>query len=124
MLRPKDKSKYSFFNFEFFTRNREEAKKKAEELKRMGNSAAAQRKFCEAIDITPDMAKCFIQVLQQQKIEFYVAPYEADAQLCYLYLTGRVQVVITEDSDLLPFGARKCFFKMDRYGSGIEVDLD
>lgn len=74
----------------------------------------AQRKFSEALDITPDMANCFIQVLKQLNIEFYVAPYEADAQLAFLYLSGRAQAVITEDSDLLPFGVKKCFFKMDR----------
>ena len=32
--------------------------------------------------------------------------------------------MVTEDSDLLPFGVKKCFFKMDRCGNGIEVDLD
>lgn len=84
----------------------------------------AQRKFGEALDITPEMANAFIQMLRSQKIEFYVAPYEADAQLAHLFLTGRVSVVITEDSDLLPFGATRCFFKMDKVGNGIEVDLD
>ena len=33
-------------------------------------------------------------------------------------------MVITEDSDLLAFGVTKCFFKMDNYGVGYEVDLD
>jgi exonuclease-1 len=33
-------------------------------------------------------------------------------------------MVITEDSDLLVFGVRKVFFKMDRTGNGFEVDLD
>jgi exonuclease 1 len=57
-------------------------------------------------------------------VEYYVAPYEADAQLAYMYLTGRAQVVITEDSDLLIFGVKKVLFKMDKNGQGIEVDLD
>lgn len=52
-----------------------------------------------------------------------MAPYEADAQLAYLYLNGKVQMVITEDSDLLVFGVKKVFFKMDRAGNGCEVDL-
>ena len=39
-------------------------------------------------------------------------------------MKGKVSVVITEDSDLIPFGVKKCFFKMDRVGNGIEVDLD
>lgn len=41
-----------------------------------------------------------------------------------MYQSGRAQAVITEDSDLLPFGVKKCFFKMDRGGFGFEVDLD
>ena len=32
-------------------------------------------------------------------------------------------MVITEDSDLLVFGVKKVFFKMDRAGNGVEVDL-
>lgn len=39
-------------------------------------------------------------------------------------MIGKVQAVITEDSDLLPFGVKKCFFKMDRNGNGFEIDLD
>ena len=43
-------------------------------------------------------------------IEFYVAPFEADAQLTYMYTSGRADFVITEDSDLIAFGVKKCFF--------------
>jgi 5'-3' exonuclease len=45
-----------------------------------------------------------VQVLKREGIECIVAPYEADAQLAYLALTGDVGAVITEDSDLLPYG--------------------
>lgn len=41
-----------------------------------------------------------------------------------MYLTGRVQAVITEDSDLLAFGVKVCFFKMDKNGQGFEINLD
>ena len=37
-------------------------------------------------------------------MEFVVAPYEADAQMTYLAISGRVHAVITEDSDMLPYG--------------------
>ena len=37
-------------------------------------------------------------------VEFLVAPFEADAQLAYMYKSGRADIVITEDSDLLAFG--------------------
>jgi exonuclease-1 len=52
-----------------------------------------------------------------------VAPYEADAQLAYLYQQKEIDLVLTEDSDLLLFGASKCFFKMDLTGKGFEIDL-
>ncbi len=70
------------------------------------------------------MANLFINVLKQKQIEFYIAPYEADAQLTHFYLTGRIQAVITEDSDLLPFGVKTCFFKMDVLGNGDSINLD
>lgn len=37
-------------------------------------------------------------------MECIVAPYEADAQMAYLALTGDVDAVLTEDSDLLTYG--------------------
>lgn len=46
-------------------------------------------------------------------VRYVVAPYEADAQLAYLYKKRIIDVVITEDSDLLVFGVKKAFFKMD-----------
>jgi len=57
-------------------------------------------------------------------IESIISPYEADAQLAYMWKTGKVDVVITEDSDLLAFGVKKCLFKMDKNGQGFEIDLD
>lgn len=36
-----------------------------------------------------------------------VAPYEADAQLCFLEREGYVDGIITEDSDLLVFGCKQ-----------------
>ena len=39
----------------------------------------ALRKFTESIDITPKMAHLLIKALQQMEVEYYVAPYEADA---------------------------------------------
>lgn len=34
-----------------------------------------------------------------------------------------MQVVVTEDSDLLAFGVERGFFKMDGNGAGAEVDM-
>jgi len=49
-----------------------------------------------------------LQTLKSEKIEFVVAPYEADAQLAYMSQlgveNGGVAAVITEDSDLIAYG--------------------
>lgn len=57
-------------------------------------------------------------------VQYIVAPYEADSQLAYLFYTGKIDFVITEDSDLLAFGVRKVFFKMSVNGAGVEINLD
>ena len=76
----------------------------AERLRDAGKFEAAGRKYSTAVDITPEMAKALIEKLKEMKIEYYVAPYEADAQLAYLFHQNIVSAVLTEDSDLLIFG--------------------
>lgn len=49
-----------------------------------------------------------MQELKVQGVQFIVAPYEADAQMAYLARRGDVQLVITEDSDLLAYGCPRC----------------
>lgn len=51
-------------------------------------------------------------------VECIVSPYEADAQLAYLNKTNYIDAIITEDSDLIAFGAKKIIFKMDYNGLG------
>ena len=41
------------------------------------------------------------------RVDYVVAPYEADAQMYHLERIGLVDGIITEDSDLLVFGAKK-----------------
>ena len=77
----------------------------------------------EGVEITPQMIYRFIQELRNIKVTFIVSPYEADAQLAYLFKSGKVDLVITEDSDLLAYGVEKAFYKMDLEGNGFEVDL-
>ena len=49
----------------------------------------------------------YLQALKAEGVEFIVAPYEADAQMTYLAISGRVHAVFTEDSDMLPYGCPK-----------------
>ena len=36
-----------------------------------------------------------------------MAPFQADGELAYLWTSGHVDVVLTEDSDLLAYGCKK-----------------
>jgi exonuclease 1 len=60
-------------------RNRAEYKRKAEEYLQQGNGMMAHKMFSAAVDITPEMAYQFAQSAKQLGVEYYVAPYEADA---------------------------------------------
>ena len=83
-----------------------------------GNLAVAETYLQRALDVTPHMALEVIRELRKAGVAYCVAPYEADAQLAYLSRRELVDVVITEDSDLVVYRAKRIFFKMDRYGYG------
>jgi len=51
--------------------------------------------------------KYVMQVLKKEKVDYIVAPYEADAQMTFLSINKLVDAVITEDSDLIPFGCSR-----------------
>lgn len=55
--------------------------------------------------------------MRAQGILYVVAPYEADAQLFYLESIGLVDGILTEDSDLLVFGGKSVYFKLDTTSS-------
>ncbi len=62
-----------------------------------------------------------ILALRARRIRYIVAPYESDAQIGYLIRNGHADVAITEDSDLLLYGASTFLFKLSKDGSGIEL---
>lgn len=88
-----------------------------------GDNKLAEDCFQKSVDVTPRMAFNLIQILRQKNIEYIVAPYEADAQLCYLSINGYVDAVISEDSDLIPYGCLKIIYKLDKLGNGKEIVL-
>lgn len=100
-------------------RSRKENFERAIEHERLGNHSAAAECYQKAVDITPEIAFRLIQVLRQENVEFVVAPYEADAQMAFLARNGHVDLVITEDSDLIAYACPQIFFKMDKYGQGV-----
>ena len=44
--------------------------------------------------------------------------------MAYLFKSGQVDVVFTEDSDLLAFGCTHVLFKMDNLGNGQYINLE
>lgn len=103
-------------------RRRQESKALGLELQRKGRLPEAYQEFQKAVDVTPYMARQLIEELKQMNVEYVVAPYEADAQLVYLEQQGDIDGIISEDSDLLVFGAKRLLSKLDQHGECIEIN--
>ena len=91
---------------------RKEYEKEAENMLRMNNVYGAIYKKIEAFDVTPEFAYEFMKILKIYNVEYYVAPYEADAQLAYLSHINYIDFIITEDSDLLAYGCKCVLYKL------------
>ncbi|KAF7591155.1 Rad2 nuclease [Aspergillus hancockii] len=100
---------------------RQESKAVGLELQRKGRTAEAYQEFQKAVDVTPLMARQLIDELKKMDVQYVVAPYEADAQLVYLERQGIIHGIISEDSDLLVFGAKRLLSKLDQHGDCIEI---
>ncbi|KAB8228390.1 putative exonuclease [Aspergillus alliaceus] len=101
---------------------RQESKALGLELLRKGRTAEAYQEFQKAVDVTPLMARQLIDELKKMNVQYVVAPYEADAQLVYLERHGIINGIISEDSDLLVFGAKRLLSKLDQHGDCIEIN--
>ncbi|XP_017780251.1 PREDICTED: exonuclease 1 [Nicrophorus vespilloides] len=98
--------------------SRTDARNKANLLVASGQNQLARPYMSRAIDITHEMALALIKVARNVGVECIIAPYEADAQLAFLEINNYVDFVITEDSDLIVYGCRNIFFKLDDSGAG------
>ena len=103
-------------------KRREESKRKGLELYRLNKPSQAHLELQKAVDVTPEMARQLIEELKKAGVQYVVAPYEADAQLAYLERQGIIQGMLSEDSDLLVFGAKRLLTKLDQYGECIEIN--
>ena len=103
-------------------KRREDSKRMGLELLRMGKPAQAQLELQKAVDVTPEMARQLIDELKYHNVQFVVAPYEADAQMVYLEKRAVIQGIISEDSDLLVFGAKCLLTKLDQYGECVAIN--
>ena len=91
---------------------RKEYERESENMLRMNNIYGAINKKIESFDVTPEFAYYFMKILNNYNIEYYVAPYEADAQLAYLSYINYVDFIITEDSDLIAYGCKCVLYKL------------
>lgn len=101
---------------------REECRKLGLELHRLGKLTQANNELQKAVDVTPEMAGQLIEEIKKLGVRYLVAPYEADAQLAYLERKGIIDGILSEDSDLLVFGAKCLLTKLDQYGDCVEIN--
>ncbi|KAE9369538.1 hypothetical protein N431DRAFT_485423 [Stipitochalara longipes BDJ] len=103
-------------------KRREESRKAGLELLNAGKTSQAYLEFQKAVDVTPEMARQLIDELKKVGVQYIVAPYEADAQMVYLERKGIIDGILSEDSDMLVFGAKRLLTKLDQYGNCIEIN--
>ena len=101
---------------------REESKKAGLRLYHTGRVSQAHQELQKAVDVTPYMARVVIEELKKLKVQYVVAPYEADSQLVYLEKQALINGIISEDSDMLVFGAKRLLSKLDQHGDCIELN--
>ncbi|KAF2685544.1 PIN domain-like protein [Lentithecium fluviatile CBS 122367] len=101
---------------------RKEGKRLGLELLKVGKASQAHLELQKAVDVTPEMARMLIEELKYHNIQYVVAPFEADSQLAYLERKGIINGILSEDSDLLVFGAKCLITKLDKYGECVEIN--
>ncbi|XP_037822660.1 exonuclease 1 [Lucilia sericata] len=101
---------------------RNESKELAKEYLRRNEIEKARSHMRRAVDVTHEMALQLIKECRQRGVDCIVAPYEADAQMAWLNKQGLAEYIVTEDSDLTLFGAKKILFKLDLTGQALLVE--
>lgn len=93
-----------------------------EERERRRAQARLTNSYIEAVEIVPQQMYNFQYYLStirlDREIKYIVAPFEADAQLAYLYKQKLIDCVLTNDSDLIIYGIEHIMFlrpKEDSY---------
>jgi exonuclease-1 len=103
---------------------RKESKRLGMQLLELGKTSQAYLELQKAVDVTPEMAGQLIEQLKVANVQYVVAPYEADSQLAYLEQKGIIDGILSEDSDLLVFGAKQLLTKLDQYGDCVLIRRD
>mmetsp|Transcript_20040 Transcript_20040/g.32954 ORF Transcript_20040/g.32954 Transcript_20040/m.32954 type:complete len:617 (-) Transcript_20040:10-1860(-) len=88
----------------------EAARTEAEVLSKISKSK--QGGYGKDFSLRREILAELLNEFRKRKWPFLVAPYEADGQLAYLANTGAVDIVVTEDSDLIGLGVPTLIYKL------------
>jgi exonuclease-1 len=94
-------------------RDRSEALAAALSMEARGQVSESWHFFQRAVEIGSETVLTWICELKRLRVEYIVAPYEADAELAFLARSGYVDAVLTEDGDLLAYQTPVTLFKLD-----------
>lgn len=91
---------------------------KAKNLEAQGDFGLSDKYYKQAIHINYNIIQQAVEFLTSKGITSMIAPYEADSQLAIFALQGFIDLVISEDSDLLAYQTPQILFKLDMNGFG------
>ena len=104
--------------------HKEAARRDAEEAEAAGDIDRARSKWMQAFSLTSDMQQHTKDTLTELGVTCIDAESEADQTLAALSVTGQVDVVITEDGDLVAYGCPRILFKLRHDGEGDLFNVD
>lgn len=84
-------------------KQRQQQKQQEEDDSELQRRLKANRRAGAGTAHYGDVLEAIIHSLRQNRIPFLVAPYEADGQLAFLQQRGLVDLIVTEDSDLVAY---------------------
>lgn len=103
---------------------KEQNKQKGLELLASGQGSEARKYLKRSLNISEQILGNVIDYIEMLGgVKVMVAPYEADAQIAFLFKEGLVDFAISEDSDLLVYGCDNIFLKITDKGYGVYLSL-
>jgi hypothetical protein len=73
--------------------------------------SAAKKAGAHTSEMYAAVVCSILQALREHEIPFLVSPYEADGQLTYLAKQNYIDLIVSEDSDFVPCGAKATLYK-------------
>ncbi|ADM12563.1 exonuclease 1 [Encephalitozoon intestinalis ATCC 50506] len=92
---------------------KEKSRKEAEYWLMKNDPEKAKAFMRQCISVTRGVVSDITKMLERIDVEYIISPYESDAQLCYLERIGYIDYILTEDSDLIPYGSNRILYKFD-----------